>query len=179
MRVGSAHANDEARHVPSNASISSPPAAPAATVGDIDQFLQQLSAGLEPDPRRCDPAGRASCPPWLCGADSWSACCAASAIRRRCGGCSASQILQALQLEVAGRAGVDSFEVSLALLVAEAPRYAEAGGDPAAALSPRARQRATSALPPDPDHGVICPARAARAAAGRPQPEPARPLRRT
>lgn len=41
-----------------------------------------------------------------------------------------SQILQALQLEIAARAGVDVFDVSLALLVTEAPRYAAAGRDP-------------------------------------------------
>lgn len=45
-----------------------------------------------------------------------------------------SQILQALQLEIAGRAGVDPFDVSLALLVEEAPRYAQAGQDPVAAF---------------------------------------------
>lgn len=45
-----------------------------------------------------------------------------------------SQILQALQLEIAGRAGVDPFDVSLALLVEEAPRYAQAGRDPVAAF---------------------------------------------
>ena len=45
-----------------------------------------------------------------------------------------SQILQALQVEIAGRAGVDPFEVSLALLVEEAPRYAAAGQDPVTAF---------------------------------------------
>lgn len=50
-----------------------------------------------------------------------------------------SQILQALQLEVAGRAAVDPFEVSLALLVEEAPRYAEAGQDPVAAFVAQGR----------------------------------------
>jgi hypothetical protein len=41
-----------------------------------------------------------------------------------------SQILQALRLEVAGRAAVDPFEVSLPLLVEYFPRYAAAGQDP-------------------------------------------------
>lgn len=41
-----------------------------------------------------------------------------------------SQILQALRLEVAGRAGADPFEVSLPLLVEYFPRYAAAGHDP-------------------------------------------------
>jgi hypothetical protein len=45
-----------------------------------------------------------------------------------------SQILQALRLEIAGRAGVDPFDVSLALLAEEAPRYAQAGQDPVAAF---------------------------------------------
>jgi hypothetical protein len=45
-----------------------------------------------------------------------------------------SQILQALQLEIAARAGVDPFDVSLALLVEEAPRYAQVGQDPVAAF---------------------------------------------
>lgn len=49
------------------------------------------------------------------------------------------QILQALQLEIAGRAGVDPFDVSLALLVEEAPRYAQAGRDPVAAFVTRGR----------------------------------------
>jgi len=41
-----------------------------------------------------------------------------------------AQILQALRLEIAGRAGVDPFEVSLPLLVEYLPRYAYAGRDP-------------------------------------------------
>jgi transposase len=41
-----------------------------------------------------------------------------------------AQILQALRLEVAGRAGVEPFEVSLPLLVQHLPQFAEAGGDP-------------------------------------------------
>lgn len=43
---------------------------------------------------------------------------------------SIAQILHALQLEIAGRAGVDPFDVSLALLVEYAPRLAYAGVDP-------------------------------------------------
>jgi len=43
-----------------------------------------------------------------------------------------AQILHALQLELAGRAGVDPFDVSLALLVEYLPRYARAGEDPLA-----------------------------------------------
>lgn len=38
-----------------------------------------------------------------------------------------SQILQALQVEIAGRAGVDTFDVSMALLVRYAPQCAYAG----------------------------------------------------
>lgn len=50
-----------------------------------------------------------------------------------------SQILQALQVEIAARARVDPFDVSLALLVAEAPRYAQAGQDPVAAFVAQGR----------------------------------------
>lgn len=45
-----------------------------------------------------------------------------------------AQIVQALRLEVAERAGVDLFEVSLPLLVRYLPRYAAAGHDPLAAF---------------------------------------------
>jgi hypothetical protein len=41
-----------------------------------------------------------------------------------------SQILQALRVEIAGRAGVDTFDVSMALLVQYAPQYAYTGRDP-------------------------------------------------
>ena len=41
-----------------------------------------------------------------------------------------AQILPALRLEIAGRAGVDPFEVSLALLVQYLPEYAYTGQDP-------------------------------------------------
>jgi hypothetical protein len=43
-----------------------------------------------------------------------------------------AQILQALRLEIAGRAGVDPFEVSLPLLVRYLPRWAAQGYDPVA-----------------------------------------------
>jgi hypothetical protein len=45
-----------------------------------------------------------------------------------------AQILQAVRLEVAGRAGVDPFDVSLALLVRHLPQYAYEGRDPVAAF---------------------------------------------
>jgi hypothetical protein len=45
-----------------------------------------------------------------------------------------SQILQALRLEIAGRAGVDPFEVSLPLLVEYLPRWLAEGRDPVAEL---------------------------------------------
>lgn len=41
-----------------------------------------------------------------------------------------SQILQALRMEIAGRAGVDPFDVSMALLVQYAPQYAYTGQNP-------------------------------------------------
>ena len=41
-----------------------------------------------------------------------------------------SQILQALHMEIAGRAGVDPAEVSLALLVRYLPFFAQKGHDP-------------------------------------------------
>lgn len=43
-----------------------------------------------------------------------------------------AQILQALQIEIAGRAGADPFEVSVALLVQYLPQFAYTGGDPVA-----------------------------------------------
>lgn len=45
---------------------------------------------------------------------------------------SIAQIFQALRLEIAGRAGVDPFEVSLPLLITYLPQYAYAGHDPVA-----------------------------------------------
>jgi hypothetical protein len=50
-----------------------------------------------------------------------------------------AQILQALRLEIAGRAGVDPFEVSLPLLVEYLPRYAYAGRDPVAVFVEQGR----------------------------------------
>ena len=50
-----------------------------------------------------------------------------------------AQILHALQLEIAGRAGVDPFEVSLALLVEYLPRFARVGPDPLAVFVERGR----------------------------------------
>lgn len=48
-----------------------------------------------------------------------------------------AQILQALRLEIAGRAGVDPFEVSLPLLVEYLPRWAYTGRDPIAMMVER------------------------------------------
>jgi len=51
-----------------------------------------------------------------------------------------AQILQALRLEIAGRAGVDPFEVSLALLIRYLPDFAAQGHDPIAAFLTNARK---------------------------------------
>lgn len=51
-----------------------------------------------------------------------------------------AQVLQALRLEVAWRAGVDPFEVSIALLAEYAPRYAAEGRDPVAVFVERGRE---------------------------------------
>lgn len=45
-----------------------------------------------------------------------------------------AQVVMALRVEIAGRAGVDVFEVSLPLLVQYLPRYAARGEDPVAAF---------------------------------------------
>lgn len=50
-----------------------------------------------------------------------------------------AQILQALRLEIAGRAGVDPFEVSMPLLVQYLPRYAYEGRDPVAVFVEQGR----------------------------------------
>jgi len=50
-----------------------------------------------------------------------------------------AQILQALRIEIAGRAGVDPFDVSLPLLVQYAPQLAADGQDPVAVLVARGR----------------------------------------
>lgn len=51
-----------------------------------------------------------------------------------------SQVLQALRLEIAWRAGVDPFEVSLPLFVKYAPWYASQGRDPVQAFVERGRE---------------------------------------
>jgi hypothetical protein len=53
-----------------------------------------------------------------------------------------AQIVQALRLEIAGRAGVDLFEVSLPLLVKWLPRLAEGGEDPVAVFVEEGRRLA-------------------------------------
>ena len=50
-----------------------------------------------------------------------------------------AQILQALRLEIAGRAGVDPYEVSMALLVQYLPELAREGQDPIAVFVDRGR----------------------------------------
>ena len=77
-----------------------------------------------------------------------------------------AQILPALRLEIAGRAGVDPFEVSLALLVQYLPEYAYTGQDPVTVFvtqgralgfirpSRRTRSRAPTRRP---EHLVPCP----------------------
>lgn len=50
-----------------------------------------------------------------------------------------AQVLQALRLEIAWRAGVDPFEVSIGLLVEYAPRYAAEGRDPVEVFVERGR----------------------------------------
>jgi hypothetical protein len=51
-----------------------------------------------------------------------------------------AQIVQALRLEIAGRAGVEVYDVSLALLVADAPQYAADGLDPVAVFVAEGRR---------------------------------------
>ncbi len=51
-----------------------------------------------------------------------------------------AQILQAMRQEIAGRAGVDPFEVSLPLLVEYAPRYAAMGLDPVTVFVQQGRE---------------------------------------
>jgi hypothetical protein len=51
-----------------------------------------------------------------------------------------AQILQALRLEIAGRAGVDPFEVSLPLLIEYLPQFAYRGLDPIDAFLTNARE---------------------------------------
>jgi hypothetical protein len=66
-----------------------------------------------------------------------------------------AQILLALRMEIAGRADVDPFEVSLPLLVKHAPRYAARGEDPVAAFV--ARGRAAHYLRPSRRITVVAP----------------------
>ena len=82
-----------------------------------------------------------------------------------------AQILQALRLEIAARAGVDPFEVSLPLLVEYAPRYAHEGRDPVAVFVEHGRalgfirpSRRTRIAAPDiaPDHLIPPPPDRAR-----------------
>ena len=51
-----------------------------------------------------------------------------------------SQILQSLRLEIAHKAGVDPFEVSIGLLVEYAPQYAYEGRDPVKIFVERGRE---------------------------------------
>ena len=67
-----------------------------------------------------------------------------------------SQVLQALRLEIAWRAGVDPFEVSLPLFIKYASWYASEGRDPVEAFIERGREleyirpsRRTQILAPD------------------------------
>jgi hypothetical protein len=76
-----------------------------------------------------------------------------------------AQILHALQLEVAGRAGVDPFEVSLALLVEYFPQLARDGQDPVQVFVERGRQA-----------GFIRPSTRTRIQAPRIPPEALAPL---
>jgi hypothetical protein len=51
-----------------------------------------------------------------------------------------AQVLQALRLEIAGRAGVEPFDVSLPLLVEYLPQFAASGQDPVALVLARGRE---------------------------------------
>ena len=51
-----------------------------------------------------------------------------------------SQVLQSMRLEIAYKAGVDPFEVSIGLLVEYAPQYAYEGRDPVEVFVKRGRQ---------------------------------------
>ncbi len=51
-----------------------------------------------------------------------------------------SQVLMALRMEIAGRAGADPFEVSMELLVRHLPQYAYTGRDPVAAFVSMGRE---------------------------------------
>lgn len=51
-----------------------------------------------------------------------------------------AQLLQAMRLEIAGHAGVDPYEVSMAMLVEQLPQYAARGWDPVATFVERGRR---------------------------------------
>jgi hypothetical protein len=76
-----------------------------------------------------------------------------------------AQILQALRLELAGRAGLGLFEVSMELMIAYLPRYAALHDDPIAAYLAdgwtlhffRPSRRVTTTAPPLPMEQVIFP----------------------
>ena len=51
-----------------------------------------------------------------------------------------SQVLQSMRLEIAHKAGVDPFEVSIGLLVEYAPQYAYEGRDPVKVFVERGRE---------------------------------------
>jgi Transposase DDE domain len=75
-----------------------------------------------------------------------------------------SQVLQALRWEIAGQAGVDVFDVSLALLVRHLPRLLAAGRDPVATLVAEGRRlgfirpaRRIQIRAPDIDPALLCP----------------------
>jgi hypothetical protein len=76
-----------------------------------------------------------------------------------------AQVLQALRLEIAGRAGVDPFEVSLPLLVAYLPQLAARGEDPVALFVAEGRRL-----------GFIRPSRRLAVRAPEPPPEGPAPL---
>ncbi len=73
-----------------------------------------------------------------------------------------AQVLQALRLEIAVKAGVDPFEVSIGLLVEYAPRYAYEGRDPVQVFVERGRalgfirpsRRTRIHAPPIPDAAI-------------------------
>ena len=58
-----------------------------------------------------------------------------------------SQVLQSLRLEIAHKAGVDPFEVSISLLVEYAPQYGYEGRDPVKVFVERGRELGFIDLP--------------------------------
>jgi Transposase DDE domain len=76
-----------------------------------------------------------------------------------------AQIVQALRLELAARAGVDPFEISLPLFLRVLPTLARAGQDPLTVLVERGEaaailrpSRRTRIITPDVDHRTLIPA---------------------